>query len=132
MKVILIIAAIVRTFGFSVSQNSSAGSEWIAPESANTTTNPLKGNVAATEEGKKLFIQLCSVCHGDKGKGDGLGGLTLTPKPRNFTLTKTQQQTDGALFWKLTEGRAPMASYKDVLTSTQRWQIVNFIRTFKK
>src|ERR1035437_6196060 len=132
MKTVLMIIAVAVTFGFSIIKNSSAGTEWIAPKDADNGVNPLKGNAAATEEGKKTFTQMCAVCHGDKGKGDGIGGLTLNPKPRNFTLAKTQQQTDGALFWKLTEGRTPMASYKDVLTSTQRWQLVNFIRTFKK
>lgn len=106
--------------------------EWIAPSSAKDILNPLKGNTVATMEGKKLFTQICAVCHGDKGKGDGVGGATLNPKPRNFTLDKTQEQTDGDFFWKLSEGRPPMASYKTILTPTQRWQLINYIRTFKK
>ena len=128
MKVVLIITAIAITFGFSIKQTT----EWTIPEVANTLVNPLKDNVGATEEGKKLFMLNCAVCHGEKGKGDGIGGLALTPKPRNFTLDKTQQQTDGALFWKMSEGRLPMASYKTILSSVQRWELVNFIRTFKK
>lgn len=132
MKTVLMIAAIIITFGFSISQNSSTVTEWIAPEGVNSGINPLKGNAAATEEGKKLFMQACAVCHGDKGKGDGIGGMSLIPKPGNFTLEKTQGQSDGALFWKMSEGRAPMASYKAILTSTQRWQLVNYLRTLKK
>ena|ERR1035437_8563820 len=128
MKAVLIIIAIVGSFGFSIKQNT----EWTVPEVANTLVNPLKDNVGATEEGKKLFMLNCAVCHGEKGKGDGIGGLALTPRPRNFTLDKTQQQTDGALFWKMSEGRLPMASYKTILSSVQRWELVNFIRTFKK
>lgn len=132
MKTVLMIAAVVITFGFSISKNSLPGNEWIAPAGANTGINPLKGDATATEEGKKLFTQACAVCHGDKGKGDGIGGLALVPRPGNFTLEKTQSQTDGALFWKMSEGRPPMASYKAILTSTQRWQLVNYLRTFKK
>lgn len=132
MKTVLMITAIVVTFGFSISKNSSPGNEWIAPAGANSGINPFKDNIVATTEGKKTFTLLCAVCHGDKGKGDGIGGMTLVPKPGNFTLEKTQCQTDGALFWKMSEGRAPMASYKTILTSTQRWQLVNYIRTFKK
>lgn len=34
--------------------------------------------------GKKLFAQNCSTCHGQNGFGDGSGGEALTPKPANF------------------------------------------------
>lgn len=132
MKVVLMITAIVITFGFSISKNNPVGSEWIAPKGADNGVNPFAGNAAATAEGKKIFTQICIVCHGEKGKGDGIGGIALIPKPGNFTLAKTQTQTDGALYWKMSEGRPPMASYKATLTPTQRWQLVNYIRTFKK
>lgn len=105
---------------------------WVAPASADNLKNPIKNDANAILEGKKLFKQLCEICHGAKGKGDGIAGLSLKPKPANFTIAKIQQQTDGALYWKMTEGRAPMASYKEALTETQRWQLVNYIRTLKK
>lgn len=132
MKASLMIFTIFITFGFSLLKINSGGIPWIAPVEANKLLNPLKGNLASIAEGKKLFTQLCAVCHGDKGKGDGIGGVGLPVKPGNFTLEKTQGQTDGTLFWKLSEGRPPMASYKSILTVTQRWQLINYIRTFKK
>tara|TARA_R110002072_G_scaffold282761_3_gene445961 strand:+ start:35004 stop:35417 length:414 start_codon:yes stop_codon:yes gene_type:complete len=106
--------------------------EWKAPASANNLKNPYKGNASATAKGKKLFKQMCAICHGNYGKGDGMAGSSLTPRPTNFTISKVQAQSDGALYWKLTEGRAPMASYKTILKKEQRWQLVNYIRTFKK
>jgi len=75
---------------------------------------------------------MCVICHGAKGKGDGIAGVSLNPKPGNFTIERIQSQTDGAIFWKLTNGKAPMAAYKEILTETQRWELVNYIRTFKK
>ncbi len=132
MKPVFIVVLFVATFSISVSKAFPGYIEWIAPETAKNLVNPLKGNSAAILEGKKLFTQLCAVCHGDKGKGDGVGGATLNPKPRNFTLDKTQNQADGEFFWKMSEGRPPMASYKTILSTTQRWQLVNYLRTFKK
>ena len=120
------------SFGFSVSKNNLGNTIWMAPPEADKIVNPLKGNAAATEAGKKTFTQLCVVCHGDKGKGDGVAGLALNPRPANYTLPKTQLQSDGVLFWKMTTGRPPMASYKDILTDTQRWQLVNYIRELGK
>ena len=79
-------------------------------------------------EGRKLYASYCASCHGDKGKGDGLAGMTLKPRPANFKKDALQAQSDGAIFWKITEGRAPMAAYKGALTEEQRWQLVNYIR----
>jgi mono/diheme cytochrome c family protein len=105
---------------------------WEAPASANNLKNPLKGNDKATQAGKKLYTQLCSICHGNKGKGDGVAGMALKPRPANLAKDIVQKQTDGAIYWKITEGRAPMAAYKASLTDEQRWQLVNYIRSLKK
>ena len=107
-------------------------SNWQAPASADNIKNPYKGNEKATLAGKKLFAQYCAICHGNKGKGDGMAGMALKPRPANFTKDAVQLQTDGAIYWKMTEGKAPMAAYKETLTEEQRWQLVNFIRSLKK
>ena len=107
-------------------------STWKAPKEADELKNPLAENGAELIKGKKLYNQMCAVCHGAKGKGDGVAGAALNPKPTNFTMANVQAQTDGALFWKLSEGRTPMASYKNTLKEDQRWQLVNYLRTFKK
>lgn len=113
---------------FGCTQIMNAQSKRTAPASADKVQNPYKGNGTATSEGKKLFTQLCVICHGNKGKGDGLAGMNLNPRPANFTSSKVQSQTDGAIYWKLTEGKPPMAPYKQALTDQQRWQLVNYIR----
>lgn len=105
---------------------------WNAPRSADEMANPLKNDASASTNGKSTYKMLCVICHGAKGKGDGIGGAGLTPKPTDLTSADVQAQTDGALFWKLTEGRPPMAPYMDVLPETKRWELVNYIRTLKK
>ena len=40
-----------------------------------------------------------------------------------------KKQSDGALFWKLTEGKAPMPAYDKTLSETDRWQVINYLRT---
>mgnify|MGYP003643987635 CR=1 FL=1 len=105
--------------------------EWVAPASADKIVNPLKGDANAAASGKKLYKVLCLVCHGPKGKGDGMGGAGLTPKPTDLTSAKFQAQSDGAIFWKIAEGRAPMASYKSSIPEKKRWEIINYIRTLK-
>lgn len=132
MKMFIMMAAIIAALGFSSSKTNLGNAPWVAPPEADKLVNPLKGNAAATAEGKKTFTQFCVPCHGDKGKGDGVAGLALNPRPANYTLPNIQQETDGDFFWKMSEGRPPMASYKTILTETQRWQLVNYIRELGK
>lgn len=125
LTLILIVSLIF--FGF----DKPTQEKWVAPVSADKIVNPLNGDVKATASGKKLYKMLCSVCHGLKGKGDGIGGAGLTPKPTDLTSEAVQSQSDGAIFWKIAEGRAPMASYKSSIPENKRWEIINYIRTLK-
>ena len=103
-----------------------------SPLSADTISNPLKGNATSIIEGKKIYTQFCVTCHGTKGKGDGIAAPGLPKPPADHTSAFVQNQKDGALFWIITAGNNPMPSYLKVLTETQRWQVVNYIRTLAK
>ncbi|MBL4747055.1 MAG: c-type cytochrome [Flavobacteriaceae bacterium] len=116
---------------FLLSFSSNAQSKWEAPTDAKAIVNPITIDKTSIKAGKKMYKQLCAICHGDKGKGDGLASVALNPKPANFLSEHVRKQTDGELFWKITTGNAPMASYKETLTPTQRWQLINFINTLK-
>jgi len=39
------------------------------------------------------------------------------------------QQTDGAIFWKISEGNSPMPAFQEAFSDAQRWDIVNYVRT---
>jgi mono/diheme cytochrome c family protein len=92
--------------------------------------NPVPSDAASIEEGRKLFQRYCASCHGPGGKGDGsmaLAGGT----PANLTdETWDHGSSDGEIFVVVRDGTSSdMEPYKDRLTETQMWQIVNFIRT---
>jgi cytochrome c553 len=120
----LIVLVIICNTSFLFSQNP----KWIAPSTSNNLINPFKGNVNATKEGKMIYNQMCILCHGIQGKGNGEAGLSLERKPANFLDLKVVNQTDGNIFWKITNGKAPMATYEELLTNDQRWKLVNYIR----
>lgn len=101
---------------------------WIAPAYSSSYKNPFKGNATATADGKIIYNQMCVLCHGLQGKGNGEAGLSLERKPANFLALKVINQTDGNIFWKITNGKAPMATYEELLTDDQRWKLVNYIR----
>lgn len=108
--------------------SAQENNNWIAPANSTNVKNPFFGNKAATAEGKIIYNQMCVLCHGITGKGNGAAGLSLEKKPANFLALKVRNQTDGNIFWKITTGKAPMASYEELLTDDQRWKLVNYIR----
>lgn len=106
--------------------------EWSAPESAATVKNPLPKGDSTVMAGRELYMDRCSDCHGNNGKGKGPGASDLDQKPTNFTDAKVHKQTDGELFWKISQGHKPMPGYGKKLNEEQRWQLVHFLRTFAK
>jgi len=69
----------------------------------------------------------------ERAWGDGPTGQFRKKKPANLTKSKLMgKETDGSLFWKISVGRARMPSWKDDLTKTERWQLVNYVRTLAK
>jgi mono/diheme cytochrome c family protein len=99
---------------------------WHAPEEAAGRQNPLSSKPHLAAGGRKLFIRNCVECHGADGAG-------LEKKhSANLQLPIVQQQSDGTLFWKITNGNANrgMPSFSK-LPEPQRWQIVLYIRTLK-
>jgi mono/diheme cytochrome c family protein len=104
----------------------------VAPKTADNVKNPLSGNNSSLSEMRTLYVTNCSPCHGDKGRGDGPAAPGLNPKPADHTSAAIQSETDGAIFWKLSEGRNPMPGYKKIFSEEQRWQLVNYIRSLAK
>ncbi|MCX6290476.1 MAG: cytochrome c [Bacteroidetes bacterium] len=106
--------------------------KWDTPAWTDTIRNPYVNITAATDSGKILYGQICSVCHGMSGKGDGVAAAGLSVRPANHTSANVQLQTDGSLFHELSNGHAPMPAYKDALTPKQRWSLINYIRVLGK
>ena len=115
------------------SNNTNAQNKiFTAPKEADAIKNPLAGNTETLKYAKVIYTTYCSPCHGDKGKGDGVAASGLAKKPADHSSDLVQKQTDGALFWEMTEGNNPMPAYKTTLTDNQRWELVNYIRTLSK
>lgn len=87
------------------SQPSPAPAE---PQAAEPATDPAADEaLMARAEARKLFASRCSVCHGEKGKGDGPGSAALDPKPRDYTNGAWQKSvTDDQLRAVITMGGA--------------------------
>ncbi len=104
-------------------------STWTAPASASHSINPVPDDSNSIAAGKKIYSQNCVVCHGSQGNGDGPAAMALPRHPAVLSDSNMWQQSDGALFWKITEGNSPMPSFRPTLSEKQRWTIVHYLRT---
>lgn len=107
------------------------GSSWSVPDQAKARKNPVAVTDFSLAAGQAIYADRCSSCHGDNGDGNGRQAHLYSVKPGNFTdANRMDAQTDGELFWKITVGNKPMPKFQKMLTEEQRWEVVNFIRTF--
>jgi mono/diheme cytochrome c family protein len=122
----LIVLAVFSISGPLLAQSSS---DWKAPPAAANRPNPLAGNANAIAAGQKLYNANCLTCHGSGGRGDGPGAAALEKRPADLVARIKSGETDGSLFWKISEGRSPMISWKASMSETQRWELVDYIKT---
>jgi mono/diheme cytochrome c family protein len=106
---------------------------WPVPDKAAKTPNPVKSSGESIAAGKALWVQHCSSCHGKTGLGDGTKAAQLKTQPEDLSTAAIQSQSDGSLFYKVSEGRTDMPSFKKKLPDAEDiWDLVIFMRTLKK
>jgi mono/diheme cytochrome c family protein len=101
--------------------------EWIAPADQKDLVNPQEYNLSNVKKGKELYLKNCKSCHGDPGKNNV---LPLVPPPVDITSERMQKNTEGELFYKITNGRGAMPQFKATISDDDRWRIVNYISNF--
>ena len=78
-------------------------------------------------KGEKIYNTSCVSCHGTPS----LGNYTpLAPPPGDVANDVFKEQTDGALFYKIQQGRGIMPGFGNALGDEEIWQLVAFIRGF--
>ena len=121
-----VILTVFSTAALLLAQNVSYHQDpkWLAPPEAAEKKNPLAEKPELAAGGKKLFTRNCVECHGHSGEG--------LKKAANLQLPAVQEQSDGVLFWKITNGNPDhgMPSFSGI-PELQRWQIVLHLRTLK-
>jgi len=109
-----------------ISMNLSA-QEWVVPAENAAKLSPFTFNDSTRKAGAELYILNCKSCHGDPGKNNV---INLVPPPPDVASAKMQSNSDGALQFKLIQGRAPMPSFKNILSATDIWRVISYVRSF--
>lgn len=103
--------------------------EWRVPRRWQRRKNPVTGDAKSLAAGRRIFLRECLSCHGPEGKGNGPAAKDLETQPGNLSDPKMWEQTDGAIHYKIRMGRTPMPTFDTLLGTTDRWHVVNYIRT---
>jgi mono/diheme cytochrome c family protein len=105
---------------------------WVVPANFKSKVNPIAKGDASNKAGLALYTKNCASCHGKVGLGDGVKARALKDFPGDFSKAEYQNQTDGDHFYKTKTGRGEMPKYEGKLSDDDIWNIVNYMRTFKK
>lgn len=93
--------------------------------------NPLDSmNAGQMKEAERLYLVNCGICHGPNLDGNGplynSGNGPYAAAPKNLI---TLVMPDGQMFYSITYGKGQMGPYGPQLSTTQRWMIVNYIKS---
>jgi mono/diheme cytochrome c family protein len=105
---------------------------WVVPANFKSMKNPVATSDASIKAGQALYAKTCAACHGKTGLGDGAKAKSMKTEPTNFTKAESQNQADGEHFYKTKTGRGDMPKYEGKLSDNDIWNIINYMRTFKK
>lgn len=101
----------------------------IPPEDAKRS-NPVKPAAGSIADGKHLYESQCLMCHGKDGDGKGDLAVDMKLNIHDFRdPASLKESTDGELFYIISKGKGDMPGESDRLNETQRWNLINYIRS---
>ncbi len=112
-----------------VSCVSMSAQTWDVPEASAKKISPVFFNGQTVHKGEALFKKNCMQCHGEPTKANF---VQLTPSPGDPAGEQFQKESDGVLFFKLSNGRGAMPAFKNIFDENERWSLISYIRSFNK
>ncbi len=133
VKLLGILTALLGSALVAVSAEQPGSKEkWAAPAAEARKKNPVAVNESSLAAGQKIYRKRCVACHGNTGNGDGPDAADLGIHPAKLSDPVVREETDGELFWKITVGKKPMPNYGTRLSPTDRWNVINYLRTLAR
>ena len=129
------VICMLAAFAFSQDCRADADSiseKWVTPTTSAAKKNPIAPTQDSIVAGQKVYLKHCTTCHGQNGGGDGPAVADLGIQPSRLCDPRLRAEPDGALFWKITAGKKPMPGYGRRLSETDRWNLINYIRTLAR
>ena len=132
LLVLCALAVLTLAYPGGSAQADSMSDKWLSPAPTAAKKNPIAATQDSIAAGQKIYSKTCLMCHGKSGDADGPAVIELNIHPARLSDPRLDTESDGALFWKITTGKKPMPAYGKRLSETDRWHLVNYIRTLPK
>lgn len=127
----------VLTYVRSVYAGDASKINWTAPPPVSpeklAAANQTTGDPIAA--GKQVFMQICTPCHGQEGKGDGPASVALDPKPRNLTEPGYMAGLNDRYLFELISrggvavGKSPLMPAQAGLAAQDITNVIAFVRS---
>jgi mono/diheme cytochrome c family protein len=134
-QISLTLTVVLLTYAYLSGDATGADSisgKWLSPAPSAAKKNPIASTHESIGAGQKIYSKTCAMCHGKSGDADGPAVIELNIHPAKLSDPQLATESDGALFWKITTGKKPMPAYGKRLSESDRWHLVNYIRTLPK
>jgi mono/diheme cytochrome c family protein len=125
-----LLLVIVLSFVLLSGTNKKVQEPWTAPAWTDSLYNPYNLEPLTLPQAQEVYNLKCIRCHGGQGQGYPLEHTDQ--EVPNFKQEWFKSQSDGAIYWKIREGRGLMPSYKSRLSDEQLWQLVEYVRDLSK
>ena len=130
LKLLALLTALLSSALLALGEEPSGSKDkWIAPAAEARKKNPVAVSDSSLAAGQKIYLKRCVECHGKTGNGDGPDAADLGIHPAKLSDPVIRRETDGELFWKITVGKKPMPNYGTRLSPTDRWNVINYLKT---
>jgi mono/diheme cytochrome c family protein len=94
-------------------------------------SNPVKPTPASRAEGNALFDINCVICHGRISTEPGPVGKKIKPPPPGLSQDLVQALPDAVIYKVISNGFGRMPAFRSKLAPSERWNLVNYLRTRK-
>jgi len=95
-------------------------------------SNPVSPTADSVDQGKSIYSQFCSTCHGVSTRGDGPLAIGLDPPPADLTV-HVPLHPDNVLYQFVQEGipGSSMPPLGGAISPEETWHLVNYLRTLE-
>jgi class 3 adenylate cyclase/mono/diheme cytochrome c family protein len=128
MSVAMLILLLASGVAIDQIKKDSHTSHWLAPITETNQQNPIPSTHESRQQGASIFQENCATCHGENADGNSLAGLKFKIQPANLRAIAGTHK-GGEFAYKIKEGRGDMPSWELVLTDTDIWNLVNYIKS---
>jgi mono/diheme cytochrome c family protein len=132
LQALCALAVLTLVYSGGSAQADSMSGKWLSPAPSAARKNPIAPTQESIAAGQKIYSKTCTMCHGNSGDADGPAVIELNIHPAKLSDPQLATESDGALFWKITTGKKPMPAFGKRISETDRWHLVNYIRTLPK